>query len=72
MTKNLTISNAMSICFKNGVKAYVICLNKNTFYIESIVSGKVKRYSKSSKNNKEANEALKKTYIFLAKKILGI
>ena len=60
----MTISNAMSICHKNGVKVYPIkekvCVDREN--TEPII------YSKTPSN---LNEALAATYIHEAKKIIS-
>lgn len=62
------LNEAMSICFKKGIKVYPIKVN-DYFLIEYSQNGvPKKRYTKEIKNNKSISEAMKKTYIFLAKK----
>tara|TARA_R110000851_G_scaffold332337_1_gene508160 strand:- start:3955 stop:4164 length:210 start_codon:yes stop_codon:yes gene_type:complete len=66
----MNIDKAMSTCIGRGIKVYPIAISKNSIFIESSNDGLIKRYSKELKSLKEINEALRKTYIFLAEKIL--
>ena len=66
----MDINQAMAICFKNGIKCYVVInSNERNFQIEAIVQGKPIRFPKTLKNKREANRALEKTYIFYANQI---
>lgn len=59
----MEISEAMGICFKKGVTVYPT----NTKQVEYATNGiPTKRYKRVLGNKKEMNEALTKTYIFLA------
>lgn len=65
----MDINDAMKICFKNNVKVY-------PFYNKTIrmwnvvvdIDGQAKKIPKDLKQ-KELNNAIKKTYIFYAKKL---
>jgi hypothetical protein len=64
------MDDSVSKCIRNGVKAYVVIIAKNEFYIEYVIGdNKPKRLQKRLNNNKEANDALIKTYKFLANKL---
>ena len=63
----LTISEAMSICLKNGIKAWVVH-GMRGFLIYYSINGKVRHYNKRLRSNREANEALRKTSINFANK----
>lgn len=65
----MTISNAISICLKEGIKCYIIRSKPSKFYIEVNDNGKVTRFRKSLENNREANTSLQKTYKYYAKSI---
>lgn len=59
------VSYAMYVCFKNNVKVYPI-IKDNKHFIEVNWNGKKTTYSKQPEN---VNEAIKKTYLELAKKL---
>lgn len=58
---------AIRICFKNNVKVYPIYKFRKWF-IECDINGKIKSFPKPLKSN-EIDNAMKKTYIFLAEKL---
>jgi len=67
----MTIGEACSICFKKGIKVYPVKVG-GTWRINVKEEGKSPiRYNKSVTEGKETNEAMTKTYIFLAKKIIA-
>ena len=60
----------MSICFKNKIIAYPVRYDSTNFHLIKIENnGKPTTYQKILKTPKEVNEALTKTYLFLAKKL---
>jgi hypothetical protein len=63
----MEISDAMKICFKNGIKIYPI--NTITgWIIEYTINGKPYKFDKVLNDNKEKNIAVAKSYIYLAEK----
>lgn len=59
------INDWMSLCLKHNVKCYVVRVPfVGKFQIESNFNGKITRFNKLLDTNKEANEALEKTYKF--------
>jgi hypothetical protein len=66
----MSINEAMSICFKNGIKVYPVIYGKK-HKIEYSLNGKSQtRYEKILQNSKEISIAMKKTYVYLANKTL--
>tara|TARA_R110002020_G_scaffold453632_2_gene668629 strand:- start:2827 stop:3042 length:216 start_codon:yes stop_codon:yes gene_type:complete len=66
----MDINKAMQICFKEKIAVYPIIKSKE-HKIEYSVNGVVeKRYSKILSTKKQVNEAVKKTYIYLANSIV--
>jgi hypothetical protein len=67
------ISDYMKICHDRGVKIYPIYSNiysSNCFLIQVNNNGKITTYEKKLRLSKEINDALQKTYVFIAKKLL--
>ena len=64
----MEINKAMSRCFKNNTIVYVVH-SAPYYFIEIDVNGLIKKYDKPLLKSKEINEAMEKTYIFLAKKL---
>lgn len=62
----MTISKAMSICFKNSTKVYPI-ISGRKHKIQVDINGKKKTYPKELTAS-ELNDALTKTYFFYANK----
>lgn len=63
--------DACKICFDEGIEVYPVIVGKN-HQIEYTKNGIIqKRYSKLLTTPKKVNDAMSKTYIFLAKKIMG-
>ena len=63
----MEISNAMSRCFKNGIKVYPKKFD-NGWKIQYVILKKVNTFNKILKTNKEINEAVVLSYEYLAKK----
>ena len=62
----MTISEAMSICFKNNTKVYPVV--KGFFLnVQVSLNGKIKTFD-TKLTTKNVNEALIKTYLFYAEK----
>lgn len=63
---------ACKICLDKGIKVYPV-VSGNYFQIEYSVNNKPKkRFEKVLRKSKDVNDAMTKTYIYLAKKIKGI
>ena len=59
-----------SICMKNGILVYPVGLKGNNWKIEYSKNGKViKTFDKVLTNNKQIQDAMKKTYKFLAEQL---
>jgi len=66
----MNISEACSICFKEEIKVYPVKVGA-TWRIEvKTGSNKPIRYEKPLKEGFDTSNAMSKTYIFLAKKII--
>jgi hypothetical protein len=66
----MTIGEACSICFKKGIKVYPVKVG-GTWRIEYKEDGRPAfRYEKALKEGLDTNNAMSKTYFFLAKKII--
>jgi len=63
----MEVSDAMQKCFKNGIKAYPVKTVRGWF-IEYVINKKPYKFDKVLKNNKEINNAITLSYIYLAKK----
>ncbi len=63
----MEISDAMAKCFKNKIKCYPIKTSLG-WKIQYIINGKKNTFNKTLNSNKEVNEAMTKTYIFLYEK----
>lgn len=67
----MTISEACSICFKKEIKVYPVKVG-GTWRIEvKTDNNKPMRYKKALKQGLDTNNAMIKTYIYLAKKIIN-
>jgi hypothetical protein len=66
----MEVGEAMSICFKKYIKVYPVKVG-GTWRVE-VKTGNNKpiRYEKPVKQGSDTSNALAKTYIFLAKKII--
>lgn len=65
----MKINEALKICFSNDIKVYPV-VNGKFHQIEYSQKDVIKKkYSKILKTPKTLDEAMRKTYIFLAKKI---
>lgn len=64
----MDINKAMSLCFRKEIKVYPIKDGKDWFIEFSVGTAKPTRFPKKL-NKKDVNNAISKTYIFLAKKI---
>lgn len=62
----MTISQAMSICFKNNTKVYPV-ISGIYFNVQVNLNGKIKTFD-SKLTTKNVNDALTKTYFFYAEK----
>ena len=65
----MEVSDAMQKCFKNGIKCYPVKTVRGRI-IEYVINKKPYKFDKVFKNNKEINNAMTLSYIYLAKKIL--
>lgn len=65
----MSINEAMQICIKNNVKVYGV-KRGSEFFVEINEKGKKTSSKIRYNNNKDLNEAVKKTYIHFANKIL--
>ena len=66
----MTINEAMSICFKEGVEVYPMRIN-GEWKIEVKKQGqKPTQYKKSVEAGSKTSLAIAKTYLYLAKKII--
>ena len=63
----MNFNEAIKICLRNGVKVYPVYKN-GKWYIETMILDKKKIIDKPIQN-KEIDNAVKKTYIHLAKKL---
>lgn len=65
----MTIHEALKICFDEDIRVYPVISGKN-HQIEYSEKGVVKvKYTKILKSTKTVNEAITKTYIFLANEL---
>ena len=62
----MDISKAMSLCIENGIKVYPL---RGYIFVEQKGKQTIK-YEKRLTDNKEISEAVEKTYIYKAKKLI--
>jgi ABC-type multidrug transport system fused ATPase/permease subunit len=62
----MDISNAMALCLRNQIKIYP---SKGYIFVERTGKQTIK-YNKRLTSSKEINEAVTKTYIYYAKKLM--
>jgi hypothetical protein len=65
----MSINEAMSTCFKNGITVYPVICGKNHKIEYSLNGLSQTRYKKILKNPKELNLAMQKTYIYFGEKL---
>ena len=65
----MQIEDAVSLCMKNGIKVYPVSFNNNHKIEYSRNGIPEKTFDKVLINSKEVNNAIIKTYIYLAKRI---
>lgn len=63
----MKIDEAIKICLRNGVKVYPI-YKSGKWYIETMILDKKKTFDKEVQN-KDIDNAIKKTYVYMAKKL---
>ena len=65
----MTISKAMQKCFENKAKVYPIIKNKRFLIKVEFETRKPITYKKELKTKNEVNDAMIKTYIYIAKQL---
>lgn len=63
----MNFNEAIKICLRNGVKVYPV-YKGGKWYIETMILDKKKTFDKEVQN-KDIDGAMKKTYVYLAKKL---
>ena len=63
----MEISEAMVLCFKNGIKVYPV-KTVTGWKIEYVINSEKHKFNKVLNSNKEKNNATTKSYLYLAKK----